>query len=349
MKCRSRFVRQLPGLALLAAALLAGSAAGADEPADAARAQLTALDLAPLGKSWIVSTERELRRDLDGLDPLVRRYRQAAEAARQMQARNRSLRAALKNQPAGGPAAEALKRLSPPRGSAAGSALAPKGIAANAKDVTGVGDGTPLQEAQIELASARTELVLAVLGIRRSLERVQAQYQQLEERPDVPPLLQQVGGGAKLGPAKQYARDPRLASAAAAGLGSPLPIYRESGRLWASLVVNEVAAVAFEINLEDDATWITANSAQALGLEDLDRQPALEIKLAARRISARKIELASIRLGRQTMRKVSAYVLAPEAEDVGARLGAAAFGLARPRLNETDWLLEWEPTSGEGR
>ena len=82
---------------------------------------------------------------------------------------------------------------------------------------------------------------------------------------------------------------------------------------------------------------------------NLAGQPQVERLIAGRRLLVRQVELVTLRLGRQTIRRVNAYVLPPEAEDLGSRLGRAAFGLARPRLNDADWVLELLPADGAKR
>ncbi len=335
---------------LLAAAAAAGPAT--DEQQSAARDTLRAKGLAAVGSVWIIATEVELRRQLETLDGLERRFHAARQQADAMLTRNETIRQQLVR------LEEAQKKASgdAPRPATTGTKSAGSGVSVAAPkpdgkpalsskmpDVTGVGDETPLERAMIELAGARTALTLAAVTIRRQSERLDRDYGPLSQDAEVAAALAQLGSKARLGPLKEYDhKQPRLVAAAKAVLTTQLPVYRESGRYWISTIVNEQMPASFAIAAPDQPTLVSANLAQALNLTVDASAAQKEYAAGGRKLRVRSAKIAAIRLGKQVLRDVTVWVLPPEGEDLQSQLGDALVN-CKVRLDEPRMAVVIEP------
>jgi predicted aspartyl protease len=91
---------------------------------------------------------------------------------------------------------------------------------------------------------------------------------------------------------------------------------------------------------------LTTSTAQAIGLVVPDGAESEAIQAAPNReVTAKRITIGYLRLGRCVLRGVRAYVLPPEAEDLGNRLGRSALAGHRVRL-EPQRLRMWIDDEG---
>ena len=294
---------------------------------------LLSRELVPSGNVWITRREANLKRAADSLEALKRRHQQAIVKAGEALAVNEAIRAQLaaaeaaKRAKTGQP--EPIKRepsLSAQPQTTALAATPPTKLNSQLPDVTGLGEQTPLQQAMIELASARTAVQLTVLAIKRDAPEIESDYLALQTDSRLQAAIKQVNSNARLGPARNYQRE--LARVDAIGAGAfrqEIPGYLESGQFRVSGILNESQPVTFNFHTKDGPLLLAASVVQRLGLADKDiTESPREIVVAGRRVMARPVKLASLRLGLVVVNDVPALVLPPEAEDLGSQISPAA-------------------------
>lgn len=301
--------------------------ASSDEVASA-RQFLTSHGLAPSGNVWITRREARLKRVAESLEALERRHQQAITRAEEALAANEAIRARLAQAEAVERASEGKPQATPQIPSATTSNTVPATASLTGKinsqmtDVTGTGEQTPLQQAMIELVNARTAVQLAVLAIYRDAPPVDAEYQTLKKDESIRAALKQINSSARLGPARNYPRDIARAEVIATNaFTTEIPGYLESGQFRVAAMLNDLQSVTFTLQMKDSPLLLAASVAERLGLTARDfAESPKEVDIAGRRLSARPVKLASLRIGAGYWKDVPALVLPPEAEDLGSQL-----------------------------
>jgi hypothetical protein len=167
----------------------------------------------------------------------------------------------------------------------------------------------------------RSLLQLALLGIRAQVPRLAEEYVRLARLADVAAALKQMGN-EKLGPLKNYGVEvKRLAEYDKLVFTDWLPAYQQAGQTRFSAIVNEQAPVTFTWSEASDGRLLLPSSAlEPCGLAVPENTPREPIKLGDRRLTVRQLTIPSLRLGRHVAKSLTAWVLPPEGEDLGARL-----------------------------
>lgn len=324
-------------------------------PEKTAHARQILLDhgLVPSGNNlWLTRQEASLKRLADSLDALERRHQQAIVKADEALASNESIRVRL----AAAEAAERTKKGLPapnkqeqppnkPSLNSPPDANPPQKLDSQMPDVTGLGEQTPLQQAMIDLVNARTSVQLVVLAIRRDAGKIDAGYDPIKSDNAIRTALKQVGTKARLGPARNYARDLAKANSFAESIFQrEIPGYFESGQFRVPALLNEVQPVTFSFHPQDGPLLLAASVGQRLSLSDKSfSESPQEVEVSGRRLMARPVKLASLRLGPVVLKDVSALVLPPEAEDLGSHLSASTLSGLRTSLQPRRMTLAIEP------
>lgn len=325
-------------------ALVAFRPARAD--VDEAKRLLSAKGLTPLGPVWIVADEVVLRRELQGLEALDRRLRDAMTAAEHQLRQNEQIRqwlAAVEKLPDD----KKKRSSSAPSGSSASVAKLAEsgGLKSSMPDVTGLGDGTPLQTAMVEWVTARSAGALAVLAIGRLSSGLPQQYAALTADSEVRAALAELGESARLGPLKNYrGRQDRVEALSQRVLTDRVPIYLESGREWVGILLNDRLATTAAIAQGDAPTVLSASLAESLGLAARADPPG-RLKVAGRDVQASRARIASLRVGSLLVKDVEIFVLLPEFEDVGNQLGESTLAGARLALRAVRMEAVVEPAA----
>jgi hypothetical protein len=167
----------------------------------------------------------------------------------------------------------------------------------------------------------RSLLQLALLWIRAQAPRLAEEYARLAKVSDVATALKQLGN-EKLGPLKSYAPEvKRLAEYDKLVFTDWLPAYQQAGQTRLSAIVNEQAPITFTWSEESDGKLLLPSGVlESCGLSLPENSPRQTIKLADRTVSARELAIPTLRLGRHFAKNLTAWVLPPEGEDLGARL-----------------------------
>ncbi len=331
------------GLALLVSGLAAPGSAMAAERTAADRQLLAARGLVLSGNFAVMRQELELRKRLDGIDAAVKRVALAHQQAEALLERNEIIRAGLRQAEAlakpdgSGNLPGALASLKSPNTTDAKGRPADR-LNSQIPDVTGAGEQTPLQTALVDWINARSALQVMVLEIERAIAELDGDYRRLAADSSVSAALEKIGN-VRLGPAKDYRRNNRLAAAKEVFTTSQ-PVYRESGRWRICAVLNERTPATFSFVEQSRPTLITATLAESLGLEPEPGVAAEKQRIGDRDLTVRRANLPSLRLGKFVFRDVPVILLPPEAEDLGSQLASGALAGCRVRLEPNRMALE---------
>jgi len=187
----------------------------------------------------------------------------------------------------------------------------------------------------VNLVRDRSALTLALLGLRSALAEMQPGYADLAANAAVKQSLQRLGGQQRLGPLKNYEADlKRLGEYERLVFTQSLPIYEQSGQIRMTAIVNERFPLTFTwLDASEQPTVLTAGAFDTLGETLPADAPRKSLAFpAGRKQTAREIVLPYIRFGRCVLSGVTAFVLPAEGEDLGSRLGRAAFAEHRVRI-----------------
>jgi hypothetical protein len=178
----------------------------------------------------------------------------------------------------------------------------------------------------IHFVTERNRLLLSVLAARRDFEFMARQYERLDENRDVQKALLDLKQDARLGPARSYDDAMRQLDELESVLtGDWQPLLQQSGRWRVNGIVAERAATTFTWDPQVDRVLLSGTAARLAGLP-AGQGTETEIRVERRKVTARRIVLRNLRFGSCVLHDVDALVLPPEAEDLGSRIGPAAFG-----------------------
>jgi hypothetical protein len=213
-------------------------------------------------------------------------------------------------------------------------------LAAASIEPARLGGSGDVRKRIVQLGSERCELLADAAWIRQTVPQLRSDYGRLAANLELAAALKQ-SSKQRLGPQRGYRGDlDRLGEFEALAATRWVPIFQQSGQTRVTALVDDRRTVTFTWSeASDQPVVITASTAEAMGLEGA---AARETILAApgRTVQARPIALRYLRLGRCVVQNVPAYVLPPEAEDVGNRLGRTALIEHRVRM-EPERLRMW--------
>jgi hypothetical protein len=324
---------------------LALAIAWLQEPATAADASTQLLEkkgLSRLGESlWVLPLELELRVKLAEL-PKRREHLVTAEQALDGLI-ERNMRAWDDSRPAVSALKQSLDRLSSadPQRELIERQIA--ALEARAREPRHLGRRGDAHLLVIELASERCAILAAIAWVRETVPMLHDRYLELRGDTELTETLKVMGQGHKLGPQRSYKADvDRLHQLEKLAATHWLPTYQQSGTTRFTALVNEQSAVTFSWSADREQPLVlTASTAEAIGIRPATDAIRETIPIAPnRKIVATRVTLGYLRLGKWVMRGERGYVLPPEAEDVGNRLGSATLGHLRVRF-EHERLRMW--------
>jgi type II secretory pathway component PulM len=176
----------------------------------------------------------------------------------------------------------------------------------------------------IELSNLRHRLTLSVIAIRRLKPQMDADYERLAQDEDVAAALSRLGGSHQLGPMMggyvNHIR--RLDEYEQVVFTAWSPLYIQSGRIRLGAILNEQTPVTFSWQTSAEPTVLTAAMVEAAQLTMPDSAETIQMAFGRRRLTVRRIIVPTVRFGGLVLRDVPAYVLPPEGEHLGARIGS---------------------------
>jgi hypothetical protein len=335
-------VRRRPLPALMGAAVLflpvGQTVALAQPPAKS----LEARGLTRIGKVWCIADEVTLRDKLTELDRLAKRFHEAQQKVEQLLTQNQEAAANLPQftkleksihdqMAAAKPGTPQYKQLD---GELKKAAFALEQLRGIYSPPDKLGAAAPLKPALVELANARAELTIRYLALQNTPNISTQQYDRLRQDESIMHALAELKDD-QLGPAKQI-QDKRKAIERIEPeiLNDSLPVYREGAAYRLTAVLDDRQPLTFGIGGASDPTIIPQNIAEAVGIAATETSPRLKLRVAANRDeTVQEVKLAKLRFGRNVVSNVTAYILPPEAADLGARIGAKALPGYRVKIN----------------
>lgn len=204
-----------------------------------------------------------------------------------------------------------------------------------------------VREQLVELSKRRYALWTTLLTVRRDVPQVAESYRELAPQVAVQTALRKLGGNHRLGPARNYGDDLRkLGEIERAALTDWVPMFGQGDRQRVTVLLNETTPVTVTWYASAEPLVLTASMAQAAGIEIPSDAPRREITLMkGRPYQVAEVSIAEFRVGKRLLKDVTALVLPPAGEDLGARLGNEAIvGLrASPQPERLRLLLSGQP------
>ena len=195
-----------------------------------------------------------------------------------------------------------------------------------------LGAAVPLKPAVMELVGARSELAFHLLSARRRIGQLPELYAGLRKNDRVLAALASLEPPGQLGDARAFANETRsLERMESLIFTGELPFYREDKRMRVTGIANEELPITFTFYESSEPTVITHSMAESLGLE-IAGKPRKERRIDDRQVKVTPVQLNSLRLGEHVLRDVDALVLAPDHENLGARIGLPAMKGLRVRV-----------------
>jgi hypothetical protein len=299
------------------------------------------------GRIWCLPEETDLRDRLNGLDRLEQRLLGAQQSVDQLIGQNERLRTRLAQV---GELEKQLRQLASAAkpGSAQRIQLDAQMKAAEAEQLrrqyvpsAQLGLSAPLKPAMSDLIIVRNDLMLRLLPLLEAMDRLTQHYDSLQQDHGVIAALASLSPPEKLGPSKGFRDTWKIVDKLQPMVFSEgMPVSREGRFYRVTAIVNERQPLTFCFLGTGEPTLIPQNLAEAAGLT-IDPK-ALRIKLRVargRQETAWPMKVPRLRFGRAVLHDVDAYILAPEAADMGARIGASAFSGYRVQLDVDRLLL----------
>jgi gag-polyprotein putative aspartyl protease len=348
-----RFARFLATIARIAIFMAGVTACGATvsampqaaitADAKSAESLLHAHGLEHHGHAWCLPQEIQLHSQLDGLERLEQRLIRSQQAVDQLLAQNDFFRQEMirleQVEKEAHSHASATAPGSPQRAQyeAESKAATAKAEQCRRKYVrpSQLGMLPPLKFAMADLIAIRTDIMLRLLSMRREMEELTVHYDALRHESGILPAIVSTGPES-LGALQSMHEQWKLVDKLQPLLfGDSLPVAREGKSYCVTLIVNERQPLTFSsMGAGPQQFLIPQNLAEACGLAVSGHAPKVKLHVAkGRDVVAWRTKISQLRFGRHAFRDVDAYVLPPEAADIGARIGAQSLAGYHPQLD----------------
>jgi hypothetical protein len=193
----------------------------------------------------------------------------------------------------------------------------------------------------VELSSERCAILASASWIRHWAPLIAGQYERLAQDAKLNAALKKLGPSQRLGPLKSYEGDVRrLAEYERLAAPPWVPIFLSSGQTRLGALLNDEQTVTFSWS-DASATplVLTSSVSETLGLPTDGRLEGVELD-RGRTARARPTSIQTVRLGQCQLSRIAAFVLPPEAEDLGCWIGKSVLQKQRVRL-EPERLRLW--------
>ncbi len=181
----------------------------------------------------------------------------------------------------------------------------------------------PLKGALAEHCALRTEFLLGYLEASRLEAGLAKQYAELTKNRELQDAVAELPNQS-LGPAKRLAGEQKtLQKYRATAFAANVPFYREGKRIRVSLVLNEEVPATVSWHDEHDATTLPYSTAQSLGRDEKMLGKIEQLTLPKEKLVLKGwfTTFDRIRVGQAVAEKATVFVMAPEHEALGGRLG----------------------------
>ncbi|MCA9268519.1 MAG: hypothetical protein KDA41_08610, partial [Planctomycetales bacterium] len=203
--------------------------------------------------------------------------------------------------------------------------------------------GLPIvRDAIIRVTNSRNDLTAALLAIHDDRPVLRAEYEALAHDGQVAAALRELGPAHRLGPLEDYDAEPFLRSLApyeSQVFTDDLPLYRIDDDLRVAGFVGRTP-VTFTWNSSSEPTLIAASVIEAAGLIVPNDAPRVKRRMPdGRELVVRQFTIPYVRFGRHVLQNVEARALPPEGENLGTRIGPAAFAGLSPKTEPERFRL----------
>jgi hypothetical protein len=288
--------------------------------------------LKKVGKLWVLPEEQQLRERLTTLERLEKRHREGRAAVDQLLDANEATLARLTK------LEETVKKTRDLDAAAKAGSPQRKQIDVELKNGESaieqlhklyitpdkLGMAAPLKPALIDVVNARTDVTLRLLAYHDTPCDLLQRYQELGKDPAIAAAVSNGADAIQLGPQKGLCERWRfiLDSFDANLLGDSLPVYRDGHAFRFTAIIDDRRPLTFTLGNVDEPAIIPQNLAEAAGLSVDPDAPKKTFHVSeSRDVKAQVIKIGQVRLAGHVVKNVTAYILPPEAADVGARVG----------------------------
>ena len=335
--------------------LLPSRSPGAEDGEPSAESILHAHGLKKVGKLWILPEEQNLRDHLATLKRFDDRYRDANSYVEQLLDANEAILAHVTKLD------EIVKKTREAAAAAKAGTPQKKQLDTELKNEETtveqlrkpyippekLGNAPPLKPALVDRVNARTEATLKFLAYRDTPDDLPQRYDQVRADPSIAAAIAALSPPGQLGPLKglhdkwRFTVD-KLDSSL---LSDTLPVYRDGHVFRFTAIINDRRPLTFTFDNTGEPTVIPQNQAETAGLTIDPQARKVNYHISeGRDVAARVVKIPQIRLGRNVLNNVEAYILPPEAADVGARVGPNSLPGYRVTINAARFLLTVEGT-----
>jgi hypothetical protein len=328
-------------------------------PADdkpAAERVLEGLGLTKNGKLWILPEERQLRERLTALERAEKRHRDARAAVDQLLDANDAVLTRLTK------LEETIKKTRDVDAAAKAGSPQRKQLDVELKNEESaleqlrkqyvpadkLGTAAPLRPALIDVVNARTEVTLKLLAYRDTPCDLPERYEQLAKDHSVAAAIAESAENLQLGPQKGLCDRWRfiVESFSTNLFSNSLPVYRDGHAFRFTAIIDERRPLTFTLNNGDGPVLIPQDLAEAAGLSVGDDSPKVAYRVAeGRDVKVQKLQIGQVRLGGHVSKNVPAYILPPEAADIGARIGPNSLPGVNLHINPVKLQVTMSATS----
>ena len=281
--------------------------------------------LKPVGRVWMFEEELRLRRELtelpkrrerilaieNELDERIERNRKLWQESQPVLA---GLRKSLAKLPTDDPARPRLQQQI--------DALT-KAASAPAK----LGGRAEVRARVVEWINERNALATALVQIRTAIGRLGDLYTHVSQASGVADAIRSAGDKHRLGPQRSYAADrDKLDEYERLAFTPFVPVFWQGSELRLTALVDDKSPVTFTwTGSGGNSIVLTSTAAEAAGLTvPADAPREVVSRSGQHRATARRIEVARLRLGKCVLERVAVLVLPPEAEDWGCQISREA-------------------------
>jgi hypothetical protein len=210
-----------------------------------------------------------------------------------------------------------------------------------------LGVSPPLKPALVDLVNARTEATLKFLAYRSTPDDLPQRYERLRNDPSITAAIAALPSPDQLGPKKDLRDSWRsfVDKLDAGLLNDSVPVYREGNVYRFTAIINDHRPLTFTFGKPGEPTVIPENLAEAAGLTVAADARKVNYHVAeGRDVTVQIVRVPQIRIGRNTIKDGEAYILPPEAADIGAQISPDSLPGYRARIDPAKFQLIIEGT-----
>ncbi len=200
--------------------------------------------------------------------------------------------------------------------------LEPNMVRLDSQDVSKV-----YTDSLIAISKERNELTLAVVALKETLPKLEAEYAELKKNEEIIAALKILGPmGQKLGPVKSYKLDARKNAFYDKELFGPnYPLTRNGEHLVVYGIINEKHSFPFSWLADIEQTLLQSKDLAELGITPAADAPSGMLEIGEDKIKVTQIKV-TIRFGQHVLRDVEALVMDAAGKDYGNIIGSKAMG-----------------------